>query len=74
MHQSVPASPSIAFDAGLADSDEVALAWPDRAQSMVGPAPRPGSAGPGAVGGGSRLPHDLVTGSIIVEMVALVHE
>src|SRR6202044_1348344 len=50
VHQSVPASPSIAFAARLADSDEVALACPDRAQSMVGPAPRPGSAGPDAAG------------------------
>src|SRR5580693_811349 len=36
VHQSVPASPSMALGAGLADSEFVALAWPASAQSMVG--------------------------------------
>src|SRR5689334_24035228 len=36
-HQSVPASPSMAFEAGSPDWDESALAWPDSAQSMLGP-------------------------------------
>ncbi len=36
-HQSVPASPSAAFDAGFPDWDESALAWPDSAQLMPGP-------------------------------------
>ena len=36
VHQSVPASPSIALDAGLPDSVEVAVAWPDSAQLTVG--------------------------------------
>jgi hypothetical protein len=40
VHQSVPASPSIAFAAGLADSEEVALACPDSAQSTAGAAAR----------------------------------
>src|SRR5215831_11655012 len=33
-HHSVPASPSIAFDAGSPVCDESALAWPDSAQLM----------------------------------------
>ncbi len=36
-HQSVPASPSIAFDAGSPDWAESALACPDSAQLMLGP-------------------------------------
>src|ERR1700722_18864635 len=36
-HQSVPASPSIAFDAGSPDWEESALACPDSAQLMPGP-------------------------------------
>src|ERR1035438_1371804 len=40
VHQSVPASPSIALAAGLADSEEVALACPDSAQLTVGAAGR----------------------------------
>ncbi len=47
VHQSVPASPSIAFDAGLPDSVESALADPDRAQFTVGTAP-PGGPSPAA--------------------------
>jgi hypothetical protein len=34
----VPASPSIALAGGSLDSDEVALAWPPRAQLTVGAA------------------------------------
>src|ERR1700722_19213779 len=53
VHQSVPASPSMAPDAGLADSEFVALACPDSAQSMVGAgwcqsAAVAGRAGPGS--------------------------
>jgi hypothetical protein len=47
VHQSVPASPSIALAAGLAGSAVVALAEPDSAQFTVGAAPGPPS--PGAV-------------------------
>src|SRR5215472_1844292 len=36
-HQFVPASPSIAFDAGSPNWEVSALAWPDRAQLMPGP-------------------------------------
>src|SRR5579875_547262 len=36
VHQDVAASPSIAFEGGLADWDAVAVAWPESAQSMVG--------------------------------------
>ena len=36
VHQSVPASPSIAFDAGFPDSVESALACPDSAQLTAG--------------------------------------
>src|SRR5580658_3370186 len=39
VHQSVPASPSIALDAGLPDSELVALAVPDKAQFTVGAGP-----------------------------------
>src|SRR5215469_13668599 len=35
-HHSVPASPSIAFDAGSPDCAESALAWPDSAQLTPG--------------------------------------
>src|ERR1022692_4398857 len=38
VHQSVPASPSIALDAGWLDSDDEALAWPARARLTMGAA------------------------------------
>src|SRR5580704_3279145 len=47
VHQSVPASPSMAFDAGSPDSVESALAVPDSAQFTVGAAP-PGGPSPAA--------------------------
>jgi hypothetical protein len=43
VHQSVPASPSIAFDAGFPDSVESALACPDSAQLTPGTLFGPGS-------------------------------
>src|SRR6266513_3733840 len=46
-HQPVPASPSIAADAGVLAPDEVALACPDRAQLTVGAA---GPTAPAALG------------------------
>ena len=39
VHQSVPASPSMAFAAGLPDSSLVAVAVPDSAQFTVGGGP-----------------------------------
>jgi hypothetical protein len=36
VHHDVAASPSIAFAAGSADCEVVALAWPDSAQLTVG--------------------------------------
>src|ERR1017187_10179279 len=36
VHQSVPASPSMALDAGAADSDDEALSWPARARLTMG--------------------------------------
>src|SRR5437773_9153993 len=57
-HQSVPASPSMAFEAGSPGWDESALACPDSAQSMPGPCLLPllpagaarGCAAPGRAG------------------------
>ena len=49
VHQSVPASPSIAFEAGLPEAVESALACPDSAQLTTGapPGPEVAAAAPG---------------------------
>src|SRR5439155_27061096 len=44
VHQSVPASPSIAFDAGALDFADVALACPDSPQLITGTPGRPSAA------------------------------